>query len=112
MVAKRHSCYRCSVEILDEASALREKVETLEGTLSENGDEVFFASGYGAREIAQKRARESNGRVYINNVSRNLKRRDLSVPVAYAVSGSAVYTVKAPDDWHQGIYRAYWPPLG
>jgi hypothetical protein len=111
MVASRHSCYRCSIESVDVSSTAREIIETIEGTFADNGDEVFFASGYGAREIAQKHARESSAQVYVNNVSQKIKRRDLSVPVGYAVSKSPVYTLKGPDNWHKSIYRAYWPPL-
>jgi hypothetical protein len=72
---------------------------------------VFFVSGYSAREIAQKHAREIDGRVYVNNISREIRRPDLTVPVAYAVAKSPVYTLKKPDELHKTVYRAYWPPL-
>ncbi len=112
MTTAKHTCYRCCLEPMENASAVLERVESLAGTLSDDGGEVFFTSGYSAREIAQKRARETNAAVYVNNVSRKIKRPDLTVPVAYAVSTSPVYTLKGPDDLHAGVYRAYWPPLG
>jgi hypothetical protein len=87
------------------------KFDSLEATAAEGGDEVFFVSGYSAREIAQKRARETNGHVYVNNLSRNIRRPDLSYPVAYAVSKSPVFTLRGRDEWHKSTYRAYWPPL-
>jgi hypothetical protein len=86
-------------------------LETLETTFSVNNDELFLTSGYSAREIAQKHARETGGTVYVNGVSRKIKRRDLTVPVAYAVSRSPVYTLRAPDGAHDRVYRAYWAPL-
>jgi hypothetical protein len=87
------------------------KLDSLETTAADNGEQVFFTSGYSAREIAQKRARETNGHVYVNNVSRNIKRPDLTVPVSYAVAASPVFTLRAKDEWHNSVYRAYWPPL-
>ena len=112
----RHSCYQCAPH--DVQGPFRQQghedapaLESIETTLSENGDEAFFASGYGAREIAQKHAREAGGQVYVNNISRNIKRRDLNVPVSYTVSKSPVYTLRGPDEWHDGVYRGYWPPL-
>jgi hypothetical protein len=84
---------------------------TLESTATDSGDEIFFTSGYSAREIALKRARETNGQVYVNNVSRQIKRPDLTVPVAYAVATSPVFTVRPQDEYHKSVYRAYWPPL-
>jgi hypothetical protein len=89
-------------------------LESIETTFSEGGDEIFYASGYSAREIAQKHARESGGQVYINNISRNIKRRDMSntlAPVFYAVAKSPVYTLRPLDALHDQVYRAYWPPL-
>lgn len=111
----RHNCYRCMVHEIqapfrqqgDKAPAL----ESIETTFSDNGDEVFCTSGYSAREIAQKHAGETGGQIYVNNVSRRIKRPDLSYPVAYAVSKSPVYTLRGPDEWHEKVYRAYWPPL-
>jgi hypothetical protein len=88
------------------------KFDSLEATAADGGGEVFFVSGYSAREIAQKRARETNANVYVNNLSRNIRRPDLSYPVAYAVARSPVFTVRGRDEWHKSTYRAYWPPLG
>jgi len=113
----RHRCYRCRPH--DEAQGAFPQAGMGEGpelasiatTFAEGGGEVFFASGYSAREIAQKRAHDSGSVVYVNNVSRNIKRRDLSVPVAYAVARTPIYTLLPPDEYHDSIYRAYWPPL-
>lgn len=111
-----HKCHRCRPH--DGPGPFRvggvgegPDLESIDTTFTESGGEAFFTSGYSAREIAQKHARETGGRVYVNNVSRNIKRRDLSVSVAYAVADSDVYTLRAPDAWHPQIYRAYWPPL-
>ena len=113
---QRHSCYKCAVhdvqgpfrqQGVDTAPAL----ESLETTSSDGGEEIFFTSGYSAREIAQRRAKENGGTIYINNISRNIKRRDLSYPVAYAVAKSPVFTLRASDQWHDKVYRAYWPVL-
>jgi hypothetical protein len=104
-----HKCHRCRPH--DGPAVEGVELDSIEATFSEGGGEVFFTSGYSAREIAQKRARETGGRVYVNNVSRNVRRRDLSVPVAYAVADGAVYTLRGPDGWHRGVYRSYWPPL-
>lgn len=109
MVTK-HTCYRCEPVSFTEGALGRER-ESIAGTRSEEDDDVFFVSGYSAREIAQKRARETSGRVYVNNVSRKIKRADLSVPVAYAVARSPVYTLMGPDEWHPAVYRVYWRPL-
>ena len=113
---QRHACFRCAPH--DVQGPFREQghedapeLESIETTRSEKGDEVFFASGYSAREIAQKHARETGGQAYVNNVSRKIKRRDLTVPVAYAVARSPVYTLRGPDQGHDGVYRAYWPFL-
>ena len=112
MTTRGHKCYRCSV--VDPATYPVDltKLDTLETTSTENGDEIFFTSGYSAREIAQKRARETNGRVYVNNLSRTIRRPDLTLPVAYAVARSPVFTLRGQDEWHDAVYRAYWPPLG
>src|SRR5437899_892635 len=103
---ERHSCHRCVPH--DVQAPFRQQghpdapaLDTLETTAADNGDEVFFTSGYGAREIAEKHAREKGANVYVNSVSRNVKRRDLSVHVAYAVSKSPVYTLRGPDQWHE-----------
>lgn len=118
-VTQRHTCYRCQPH--DVQAPFRQQghedapqLESMETTYSEQGEEIFYASGYSAREIAQKHARESGGQVYVNNISRNIKRRDLSntlAPVFYAVAQSHVYTLRPPDAVHNKVYRAYWPPL-
>lgn len=117
--SQRHTCYRCLPH--DVQGPFRQQghegapaLESIDTTFSEQGDEIFFASGYSAREIAQKHAKESGGQVYSNNISRNIKRRDLSntlAPVFYAVAKSPVYTLRPPDALHDKVYRAYWPPL-
>lgn len=110
-----HKCHRCrphdgTGSFRQEGSGEGPELETIDTTFAESGGEVFFTAAYSAREIAQKRARETGSRVYVNNVSRNIKRRD-GVSVAYAVADSEIYTLRAPDAWHREIYRAYWPPL-
>lgn len=110
-MATSHRCYRCRPLQEDEYRGDADMLETLETTSSEAGDEVFFTSGYSAREIAQKRASETDGTVYVNNVSRKIRRPDLTVPVSYAVARSPVFTLRAPDELHRSVYRAYWPPL-
>lgn len=114
--SQRHRCYRCAVHDIqgpfrqqghNDAPAL----DSLETTASENGDALFFTSGYSAREIAQRHVREFGGQIYVNNISRNIRRPELTVPVAYAVAKSPVYTLRGPDDSHDKVYRAYWPPL-
>jgi len=115
--ATRHTCNRCQPH--DGQGPFRPpgtsgdglELESIETTSCDAGDEVFCTSGYSAREIAQKHARESGGQVYVNNVSRNIKRRGMSVPVSYAVATSPVYTLRGPDEWHATVYRAYWPTL-
>jgi hypothetical protein len=112
----KHSCFRCVPH--DAAEPFRAagqenapELESIATTFAEGGDEIFFTSGYSAREIAQRHARESGGRIYVNNVSRKIKRPDLTVPVAYGVANSPIYTLKAPDAQHPSVYRCYWPPL-
>jgi hypothetical protein len=114
--ATRHTCYRCSTH--DIQGPFRQhgvgegpELDSSETTFTDGGDEPFFTSGYSAREIAQERVRATGGQVYVNSISRNIKRRDLGMPVAYAVAKSPIYTLRGPDEWHDGIYRAYWPPL-
>lgn len=111
-----HRCYHCVVHDVqgpfrDQGHEDAPPLDSLETTFADDMSEIFFASGYSAREIAQKRVQETGGRVFINNVSRNVRRKELAVPVAYAVSASPVYTVKGPDQWHDKVYRIYWPPL-
>ncbi|WP_447980609.1 hypothetical protein [Candidatus Nitrospira bockiana] len=116
---QKHTCYRCvSHEVQgpfrQQGHESAPALDSVETTFSEGGDEIFYASGYSAREIAQKHAKEHGGQVYVNNISRNIKRRDLSntlAPVFYAVAKSPIYTLRAPDALHETVYRAYWPPL-
>lgn len=109
MASTRHKCFRC--EPVNEGHANLTALESTDATIAEGGDEIYFVSGYSAREIAQKRAREVDGTVYVNNLSRKIRRPDLTVPVAYAVARSPVYTLRSPDEHHTTVYRAYWPPL-
>ena len=51
------------------------ELESLDTTFAEDGQEIFFATGYSAREIAQRHAREKGGQIYVNNISRKLRRR-------------------------------------
>ena len=84
----------------------------METTLSDAGDEIFFCSGYSAREIAQKHQRELGGTIYVNSVSRKIVRKDFTLatnaPVYYAVSESPVYTLIRREG---KVVRAYWPTL-
>ncbi len=84
---------------------------SLESTHSDDGDEVYFITGYGALEIAKQRAKETSGQIYVNNVSSKIKRPDMTRPVNYAVSKSPVYTLHPPDQDHDAVYRCYWRPL-
>jgi len=111
----KHHCYRCrpheEVQGAFPGTGEGPELESIATTFAEGGEEVFFTSGYSAREIAQKRAHDSGSAVYVNNVSRNIKRRELSVPVGYAVAHTPVYTLLPADEHHGTVYRAYWPPL-
>ena len=112
----RHTCYRCAPHEVQgpfrqQGHADAPALESIETTYSESGDEIFFTSGYSAREIAQVHAKETGDQIYVNNISRNIKRPDLSYPVAYGVSKGSVYTLRPADEWHDKVYRAYWPPL-
>jgi hypothetical protein len=111
MPSSKCKCYRCAPHDTQDETSIPGDLESIETTLGDGGEDVFFASGYSAREIAQKRARETNGAVYVNNVSRKIKRPDLTVPVAYAVAKTPVYTLCKPDEKHDGIHRVYWRPL-
>lgn len=88
------------------------ELESIETTASDSGDEVFFCSGYGAREIAQKHRSDSGGVIYVNSVSRKIVRKDYrlatNAPVYYGVSNSPVYTLIRRDGQ---VLRAYWPAL-
>ena len=46
---------------------------SIEATYSEGGDEIFFASGYSAREISQQRRDREGGAIYVNRVSRKIR---------------------------------------
>lgn len=87
------------------------ELESLDTTFAEDGEEIFFTTGYSAREIAQRHAREKGGQIYVNNISRGLKRRDLTAPISYAVSKAPEYALRGPDQWHGRAYHAYWPSL-
>ena len=105
-----HKCFRCEPVNADQLTESSE-LESVTATSAVGGEDVYFVSGYSAREIAQKRAREVDGTVFVNNVSRKIKRPDLTVPVSYAVAKTPVYTLRHPDDQHETVYRVYWPPL-
>ena len=112
----RHACFRCAVHEVQgpfrqQGVEDAPELESLETTHSDSAEDIFFTSGYSAREIAQRHQREKGGQIWVNNVSRKIKRRELTVSVAYAVSKSPVYTLKGPDEGHDKVYRAYWPPL-
>ena len=114
--ASPHKCYRCRPHEVQgpfrqQGDQDAPSLESIETTFSDAGDEVFLTSGYSAREIAQKHARESGGEVYVNNISRSIKRPDLTVSVAYGVAKGPIYTLRPPDALHESVYRAYWPPL-
>ena len=104
-----HKCYRCEPET--DAAATQGPLGTIEATRCDSGEEIFFASGYSAREISQKHAREHGGHIYVNNVSRAIKRPELTVWVGYAVAKTPVYTTFGPDDAHTTVHRVYWRPL-
>lgn len=111
-----HGCYRCRPH--DDEGPFRSQkggdgplLESAETTFSEDGCEVILFGGYSAREIAQKRAREHGGQVYVNEVSSNIRKRGASKTAEYAVATGPVYTLRAPDADHDRVYRAYWRPL-
>ncbi len=88
-------------------------MESIETTYCDTGAEIFFCSGYSAREVAQVHQKDSGGTIYVNSVSRKIIRRDLKLstnaPVYYAVADSPVYTLLRKDG---EVIRAYWPTLG
>jgi len=111
-----HGCYRCRPH--DVQGPFRSQdggegplLESAETTLSEDGTEVVLFGGYSAREIAQKRARETGGQVYLNEISGNIRKRGATKAAEYAVATAPVYTLRAPDADHDRVYRAYWRPL-
>lgn len=109
MTMTTHKCYRCEPET--DAAASQGPFGTIDATRSTGGEEIFFASGYSAREISQKHVREHGGHIYVNNVSRAIKRPELTVWVGYAVAKTPVYTTFGPDDAHDTVHRVYWRPL-
>lgn len=114
--APKHTCFRCAPHhpdvTLPGPVEGGPQLDTIESTFAEGGEAIFYASGYSAREIAQKHAREIDGEIYVNSISKRIRQPDLTVPVFYAVARSPVYTVRPPDALHAAVYRAYWPPLG
>jgi hypothetical protein len=91
-----------------------DELSTIDGTYSEDGTEIFFASGYSAQQVAKLRHESAGGTIYVNTVSRKIIREDLSLatnaPVHYAVADSPVYTLIR--DKKGDVVRAYWPDLG
>lgn len=104
----RHTCYRC---VPHDSSGSLPELESIDATSADSGEKVFFASGYSAREIAERHQREHGGQIYVNSLSRNIRLHDLTVHVAYAVAHAPVYTLRRADALHPAVYRAYWPPL-
>ncbi len=58
--SQQHRCYRCVVHDVQTSSGGQGRagetpeVESLEATCADSGEEIFFTSGYSAREIAQR----------------------------------------------------------
>ena len=88
------------------------ELRSIETTYTDTGDDIYFCSGYGAREIAQSHQRKWGGAIYVNTVSRTIVRADLqqtaATPVQYAVAKAPVFTVIRADGH---LVRAYWPTL-
>ena len=110
-----HKCHKCTPH--DGPGPFRQldgegpELNSLETTFSDSGTQVTFTAGYSAREIAQTRARQIGGQVYVNDVSPSIKKSGAEGPIEYAIATSAVYTLCAADAAHDGVYRAYWLPL-
>lgn len=89
------------------------ELESIETTFCDSGKDIFFCSGYSAREIAERHQRDSGGTIYVNAVSRRIARKDYNLatnaPVYYAVANQPIYTLLRKDD---RVVRAYWPELG
>ena len=87
-------------------------LESVETTFAEAGGEIFFTSGYGAREIAQKHHAESGGTIYVNSISRKIVRKDFhlatNAPIYYGVAKSPVHTLIRRNG---KVVRAYWPTI-
>jgi hypothetical protein len=89
------------------------ELESVDTTYADDGNEIFFVSGYSAREISQRRHQENGGTIWVNSVSRKIVRHDYqyatNAPVYYAVHPSPIYTLIRRDG---KVLRAYWPALG
>ncbi len=88
------------------------ELTSIDTTACEDGGEIFYCSGFSAREVAQQRQRESGGTIYVNSVSRRIVRtgyeQATNAPVYYAVAKSPVYTLVRSDG---SVCRAYWPSI-
>jgi len=94
---------------LQQAESERPPLESIEATFSDGADEVTYYTGYSALQIATKRAEEIGGRIYANNISPEIRRKDLNRPINYAVSKTPVYTLMPPDEECDRVFRCYWP---
>ena len=52
------------------------ELESMDTTYADDGNEIFFVSGYSAREISQRRHQEQGGTIWVNSVSRKIVRHD------------------------------------
>ena len=86
------------------------ELQSIDTTFCDSGSEIFFCSGYSAREVAQLHQKDTGETIYVNSVSRKIVRRDFKLatnaPVYYAVADSPVYTLISKDG---KVVRAYWP---
>ncbi len=48
-------------------------LESIEATFSDGGGEIFFVSGYSAREISQRHHNEHGGTIWVNSISRKVR---------------------------------------
>jgi hypothetical protein len=89
------------------------ELESIKTTYTDDGGEIFFCSGYGAREVAQANQKENGGIIYVNSISRKIVRKDFNLatnaPVYYGVAKNPIYTLISRDE---KVVRAYWPELG
>jgi hypothetical protein len=96
----------------DTAGGEGPELESIATTFADGGGEIFFASGYSAREVASRHLRDSGGKIYVNSVSRKIVRSDFAnasnAPVYYGVSATPVYTLIRREG---KVVRAYWPEL-
>ncbi len=85
---------------------------SIDSTYTDSGDDIYFCSGYGARQIAETHQRDSGGSIYVNTVSRDIVRKDLqqtaNTPVQFAVANAPIFTVMEVDG---KLMRAYWPTV-